>query len=406
MFNTSLSQHPLVKFKEFRLFFAGRILSSIGDKFFTITLAWWIISQGQKDSKLHLGLLMALNVLPAVLLGPAMGTLADRFSRKKCMQIANFIRFSLISILALLFFSNKLSLSLLYMMVFIISTFVPLFESSAQSSLKNLSDQESISQVVAINSTSIYLSNIIGAMMGGVMIAVIGIGWALGFNAACYFFSFSLISFVGLKYKKSSLKEKFSEQLNQGFLFLRKNKSILYMLLMFAALNLFAAPLTLLIPMIVKFELKETAHWLAFLDGSFALGAGITAVILSFRKSYSNIYLTIFLALLSMGLLMVLVGFTPMKYILIAEFLLIGASLAITNAIVVSLFQHFVPDDMKGRFFSLQVSIATAVIPLAYMLNGLMAQTLSVQTLLFVNGGLTIVAALPLLVIPRISNKI
>jgi hypothetical protein len=152
--------------------------------------------------------------------------------------------------------------------------------------------------------------------------------------------------------------------------------------------------------------LKETAHWLAFLDGSFALGAGITAVILSFRKSYSSIYLTIFLALFTMGLSMVLVGLTPIKYVLIAEFLVIGSTLAITNAIVITLFQRHVPDAMKGRFVSLQVSIATAVIPLAYLLNGLMAQSMAVHTMLFINGGLTVVAAIPILFIPRISNKL
>jgi len=402
----NLAQHPLVKFKEFRIFFAGRMLSSIGDKFFTITLAWWIISQGHENSKLHLGILMALNILPLVLLGSFMGTLADRFSRKKCMQLANFIRFSLISALTILFFTDSLTIPLLYVMVFIISSFVPLFESSAQSSLKSLSDEDSISQVVALNSTSVYLSNILGAMLGGVMIALIGIGWALCFNAACYFFSFLLISFVGLSYKHGAIKEKYSEQLKEGFRFLRNNKPILYMLLIFAALNLFAAPLMLIIPMIVKFELKETANWLAFLDGSFALGAGITAIILSFRKSYNKIYLIIFLALFAMGLLMVLVGYTPVKYVMITEFIAIGSTLAITNAIVLSLFQHNVPDDMKGRFFSTQVSIVASVVPLAYLLNGLMAQSLSVQTILLINGVMTIVSALPILFIPRISNKI
>lgn len=403
---TNLAQHPLVKFKEFRIFFAGRMLSSVGDKFFTITLAWWIISQGHANSKLHLGILMALNLLPLILLGPSMGTIADRFSRKKCMQLANFIRFSLITALTMFFFTNILSLPLLYVMVFIISTFVPLFESSAQSSLKNLSDAGSISQVVALNSTSVYLSNILGALLGGIMIAVIGIGWALAFNAVCYFSSFILISLVMLEYKPGAMKEKFSEQFKQGFRFMIKNKPILYMLLIFAALNLFAAPFTLIIPMIVKFELKETANWLAFLDGSFALGAGITAIILSFRKSYNRIYLTIFLALFAMGIFMILVGFTSIKYVMIAEFMVIGTTLALTNAIVLSLFQHHVPDDMKGRFFSTQVSIVASVVPLAYLLNGLMAQSMTVQTILLINGGMTVVAALPILFIPRISNKI
>jgi hypothetical protein len=178
------------------------------------------------------------------------------------------------------------------------------------------------------------------------------------------------------------------------------------MLLIFAALNLFAAPLALLIPMIVKFELQETAKWLALLDGSFAAGAGITAIILSFRRSYSRIYQVIFVALLLMGIMMAAVALTPIKYVMIAEFLIIGSTLAITNALAVSLFQRHVPDEIKGRFFALQVSVVTAVIPLAYLMNGLLTQSFEVQTVLMINGGLTALSAFFLLFIPRISNKV
>ena len=89
------SNHPLVLFRDFRHLFAGRLISSIGDKFFTIALAWWVISQGDADSRINLGILMALNLLPIVLFGPFMGTLVDRFDRRKCMLLADLCRGSL-----------------------------------------------------------------------------------------------------------------------------------------------------------------------------------------------------------------------------------------------------------------------------------------------------------------------
>lgn len=401
-----LADHPLVAYPKFRVFFTGRMLSSIGDKFFTITLAWYVVSQGQENSKLHLGILMALNVLPLVLLGSTMGTLVDRFSRRNCMQVANFVRFSLIGVLCALFFTGLLNLTVLYVLVFIISAVVPLFEASAQASLKDLSDEDSVSQTVALNSTSVYLSNILGAMLGGILIAAIGTGWALGINACCYLASFFFITALRIPGVVKGTREKFSSQMKEGFRFLKRQKPMLYMLLVFAALNLFAAPLTLLIPMIVKFELHETSKWLALLDGSFALGAGVTAIILSFRRKHQWVYQKIFVALAAMGLTMCAVALTPVKYFLIAEFMIIGAGLAITNALAVSLFQHYVPDEIKGRFFALQVSVATAVIPLAYLINGLLTQSLEVQTVMLINGIATAVSAFFLLFVPRISNKI
>jgi len=401
-----LKNHPLVRFAGFRIFFEGRILSSIADKFFTLTLAWWVISDGGEDSKFHLALLMAINVLPVVLLGPAMGTFVDRFSRKRCMQVANIIRGVLIFFLVFLNYNNMLNLSLLYVMVFFISMFVPLFESAAQSSLKDLSDESAVSQVVALNSTSIYLSNILGAMLGGIMIASIGKSGAMFFNASCYVLSFVLISFVRLKHEISSERENFFKQLKEGLVYLKNTKSVFYMLIVFAFLNLFAAPLVMIIPMIVKFTLNEGASWLAAIDGSFALGAGCIAVVLSFKKNYKKVYSSIFLLLLFMGLTIIFAGITYSRWIMIVEFFIIGVCLAYVNTIAISLFQHTVPDEMKGRFFALMVSVATSVIPIAYLLNGIMIQSFSISKVLLINGSAVAMSSVLILFIPRISNNI
>src|SRR6056297_3586878 len=121
-----MKNHPLLLFPDFRKFFAGRFASAIGDKFFSIALAWWVVNRGGPNASLHLGLLMTMTMLPIVIFGPVMGTLADRFHRKKCMISSDAARLSLLLIISALLATERLTLPVLYLLVFAISTFMPL----------------------------------------------------------------------------------------------------------------------------------------------------------------------------------------------------------------------------------------------------------------------------------------
>jgi MFS family permease len=113
-----MKNHPLIACSDFRKYFLGRSISAVGDKFYTIALAWWVLSQGENSGVLF-GILMASSILPVVLFGPMAGTLADRMNRKKCMLIADGARFFFISVLFILCMFDWLSLPLLYLLVFL-----------------------------------------------------------------------------------------------------------------------------------------------------------------------------------------------------------------------------------------------------------------------------------------------
>ncbi|MGC9196208.1 MAG: MFS transporter [Syntrophobacteraceae bacterium] len=384
--------------------FFGRMISAVGDKFFTLAVAWWIISQGDKQSKIHLSLLMAANILPMVLFGPAMGAIADRLSRKRCMIAANLFRALLLSILFLLFFRGGLTLPRLYILCFSISCFVPLFESSAQSSIEALTDPQSVPRAVALNSMTVYLSNILGAMLGGIALAVIGVGWAMAFDASCYLASTIFIATLSLHSSPAQNREGFNAQIKAGFRYLANAKDILSLLILFGCINLFAAPLMLLIPMIVRFVIHENASWLGIFEASFAFGAALTAGVLSFRKVFSSIYPIMFGCLTLMGLATGLIAFTPVKYLMAPEFFLIGLGLACTSALSMSLFQNHVPEDMKGRFFSILITVCFSVIPFAYLLTGFLSDLMTIRHVLMLNGTAIMLMAPILLVVPRISD--
>jgi len=85
-----MKENPLILFPDFRRLFISRIISAIGDKFFTLSLMWWVVSL--PNGKFGLSLAMAATFLPVVIFSPVMGTMADRHNKKYLMLLADFLR--------------------------------------------------------------------------------------------------------------------------------------------------------------------------------------------------------------------------------------------------------------------------------------------------------------------------
>lgn len=400
------TNHPLVLFQDFRHLFAGRLISSIGDKFFTIALAWWVISLGGTESRIHLGILMALNLLPIVLFGPFMGTLVDRFDRRKCMLVADLCRGGLAALLFLLLATGTLTLPVLYLITFFIAVFVPLFEAAVSSSLQQLVDDEHLSAAVAVDSSVVYLSSILGALLGGVLMAIYGVSGAFLFNALSFFVSFLFILSIRVNIPAVPSAVPYLEQLREGFAFLADHRPLLYLMALFGVFNFFSAPLLLFIPMIVKDLLQESVTWVAILEACLAAGSGLTALYFSFsRRAPTHTYPLIFAGMLLLGLMEAAIGLSTGRFFYAAELIGAGVAVAVVNTMALSLFQAVVPPAMKGRFFAVLSMVCVAVVPLTYMLNGFLTGIGSINAIILLNSGAAIVVSLAVLVIPKVSQR-
>ncbi len=102
----------------FILLLFGQIVSSTGNSIVYIGLIWWVITAySRTDSGIVLGTVLAFNVIPKVILGPFAGVLADRFSRKFIVVSSDILRGFVNALLAVMIFSNFLSLTWLYLLM-------------------------------------------------------------------------------------------------------------------------------------------------------------------------------------------------------------------------------------------------------------------------------------------------
>lgn len=386
-----IKKHPIYLFADFRKLFAGRMVSAIGDKFFQIALIWWALSESP-SGKSQAGLLMAAVFAPIVLLGPLMGTLADKYDRKKTMLAADFARAFFAFLLFILFQFNMLNFYTALLCVFLISSFAPLFESSAAGSLIRLTSPETLSAATAVDASSSQVSSVIGAAAGAVALGAIGIKGAFMANCAAYMISFFLILSI-----KSDLKPQKQESqshlksLKEGFAYLKKEKEIFSLVVFFAFLNFFASPIFVLIPMIVKFILSLDVKWLAVFEAFFAGGLTAVSFILGFKEKYEKPVSVLSLSILSAGIFFLILGFSQNRYFSLLSLTLLGGALSLGNVVILADFQNKVPDEFKGRFFSLITAVSFAIMPLSFAVNGFLAEKISVENTIIYNASAVII---------------
>jgi DHA3 family macrolide efflux protein-like MFS transporter len=383
-----LRAHVLFKYPDFLLYFLGRFISAVGDKVFTIAMSVWVVSENSASAKIHLGFLLAANTIPVVVLGPFAGAIADRFNRKICLLIADIVRFSVLFIALIMLINNMLTIAAMYVVCLLLASFVPLFESAAGASITYLVDEKDVSKAVALDGSVINISEIIGASLGGILVALFHFEGALLFNALTFLLSFICIIFIKkrlvpeIREKKHYLKE-----IREGFLFIKSNRTIYLLFTVFALVNFFTAPVFVLIPLLVKFKFHiSLAKWVASYETSLALGAGIVAIMLSFVHGFKKVHLVISISLLFFGIGYILTGISSVPFLVCLWLFISGSSLAFINIHAITLFQSLVPDAMKGRFFSLLTTVCFAAIPLAYIVTGIVSKYIAPDTLFLING--------------------
>jgi len=398
--------HPLALFADFRRLFAGRVISAVGDKFFSIAIAWWVLSEAGDKSKFHLGLIMAVNVLPVILFGPLLGTLSDRSNKRAVMLAADGARAALVLALGLLLYSGRLNLYWLYAICFLISGFGPLFESAVAASILKLTSEEKMPQAVAADASVLQLSNVVGSALGSVLMAAAGVAGAFLFNAAGYAASFAAVWGIRTPLEPEERTESsFIAEFKEGLAYTFGNRPLLSLILTFAAFNFFVSPILILIPMIVKFKLAASVTWLAVFETFFAGGSAALAGYLSFREARGSVYRWLFVSVLAVGLCFTGLYLAADRYLVCAILFAGGAALGGGNTLAITMFQSTVPDEMKGRFFSVLTTLAYAVMPLAFMTNGLLAEKYSVDFCLGLNAGATLALSFAVLVIPRLKSE-
>jgi MFS transporter, DHA3 family, macrolide efflux protein len=409
----------LVQKRNLMLFISGRLVSLIGCGIQLIALPLYILDK--TGSGAMMGLFSVASMLPALLMTPVSGIVGDRYNRKYIMVITDISRGLLIVVLAIMAFSEVLTIVWIFTIQVLISVLDSLFNSSGDAFLPDIVSRDALTRATAIKGGADGLSYVIGPIIGSVIYGLFGIKVVFVINALSYIVSGVWEGFIKYEYKKRVAKpltaKIFFHEIAEVGHFIHSHKGLKIMFVFACVVNLLLYPVfTVVLPYAYKqtigFSDIQYGYLNAFFMGGLLLGNIIMGTWLHktrFEKLIkTGVYLesTIF-ALFSIMLFPIVIRFFQGAswgyFWLLGLFLLaLGLNSTTINVPVDTSLQKMVKPEMRSRFFAVKGLLSMIAAPLGALVFGLMLDRFPVHWILV---GISTVVLFGTIVFTRVATS-
>lgn len=382
---------PLTVFASasFRKLWLATALSLFGDFFSYIAMAWLVLQL--TGSSLALGTVLVAQALPRAVLMVVGGALADRLSPRLTMLGSMGLRAAFVAPLAVLVLTGRVQMWEVYGIA-VVFGIVDAFFMPARTSIlpKVVADHELEPGNAALNVMS-QASVILGPVLGGLIVAALGTGWAFAGDAACFAAGFLLILWLpaaararadGAPHPDGGL----GGQIAAGFRYAWADSGIRVTLIVIAVIDFAAnAALGVGLPTLAHGRFAAGAGGLGILLGAWGVGATAGALGSGFvpppkRFGWMIVSLCVWLAL-GIGAVGLLPSLLPAALVMGFS----GVATGVVNTYGVSWLQRRTDPAMQGRVMSLVMLASMGLTPVAYAAAGAIANVN--PTLLFLIAG-------------------
>jgi MFS family permease len=174
--------------RDFRLLFTGQTFSLIGSSITTVALAFAVLEISH-NSPTDLGIVVAAGLVPLVAFLLIGGVWADRLPRQWVMMISDVVRFACQAVMAWLLLTHRATIVELVALQFVRGTAEAFFRPAQTGLVPHTVSPDHLQQANALRGLTESLGMTMGAAMGGVLVAAIGTGWAIGIDSLTYLIS-------------------------------------------------------------------------------------------------------------------------------------------------------------------------------------------------------------------------
>jgi len=378
-----MSQNSL--FRKFMMIWFGQLISNIGSGLTAFTLGVFAFQKTQ--SAICYSLIMLFSFLPALILKPIGGVLADRYDRRLLMIIGDLGAASGLLFILAFQIAGSLEVWHIYTGVAISSIFAAVQNPSYKASVTDfLTDEEysKASGLMQLASSSQYL---ISPVLAGILFSFMNIEYILVIDI----FTFVVAVFTVFGVKRTMMRKErkqesasVAKELSEGVKYLVANKGILVLAVIITLICFYMGFLqTLMGPMVLGFTSPKS---FGIAQSLCAVGILVSSLIIGVKGSSKNHIKTMSLFLALAGLFYALMGVSSNIYLIVIPGFLFFYTLAFIQTSAEVLIRQNVDNEKQGRVWSLISVITQLGYPLAYCMAGFFAD--KVFNPLLVPGGL------------------
>jgi len=381
-----------LRVRNFRLFFAGQLISQCGTWMQTIALGWLVL-QLSHNSGFAVGLVIALQFIPTLLFGAWGGLIADRFDKRTVLFYTQAAMATVAVLLTVVDLTNVVQLWMIYVIVFGFGMALAVDNPTRQSFVPELVPTAELPNAIGLSSAIFQLARILGPAIAGVLIVAVGTGVCFALNAVSFVFIVAALLMMrpgDLNREAPLVREK--GQLRDGLHYIWRTPELRAILLLTLVVGIFAINSPVVLPLLAKITFGGNAavySWFTIAMGTGALfGALLVANVTRARGTL------LFATGMTFGVAICVASLAPTRGLFIALLVVVGAGQISFLATCNSLLQLISDPLMRGRVMAVYTITILGTTPIGGPLIGWISEQFGPRWGFAIGGIATVIGVL------------
>jgi len=372
--------------RNYRLFFFGQLVSLTGTWMQSVAQSW--LAYRLTGSAALLGIVGFAGQIPAFLLSPLGGLVADRRDRRRVLLVTQATSMALAFLLAGLTLAGRIGVLGLVAIATGLGVVNAFDIPARQSFVVEMVGRDDLVNAIALNSSVFNGARTIGPAVAGILVAKIGEGWCFFANGTSFLAVLVALLAMRLPGRAAVARPRGSAvaELAEGLRFVAGNRPVRALLLLLGLVSLTGMPFAVLMPVFAEKILGGGARGLGILLGASGIGALAGAMSLAGRDGVRG--LGSWVAAGAIGLGGALVAFSLSRSFWLSAALLVpvGFSMMLEMASSNTLLQSMVPDALRGRVMAAYAMMFMGMAPIGALAAGLLAEAIGAPRTVALGG--------------------
>lgn len=359
--------------RNYRLYWIGNVISQSGSWMQSVAQGWLVLIL--TGSPFVLGLISAMPAIPAISLSLLGGVAADRFPKRRLMQVTQTALLILSGIMAILTLTGRIQIWQIALIVLGFGIANAFDQPARQAFVVELVGKKDLLNAIALNSTAFNLTRIVGPSIAGILLSIFGPGWCFLINS---------LSFVGPVAALQAMDvpdtvvhqqgTSVLQNLREGLSFSNHEPNIRLQLILALIPSVFGFPYITMMPVFANDVLHVGSSGLGLMMAFVGIGALSGALTLASAGERRSRGMMMIVGLIIFAFAIITFSISRVFPLSLACLVLGGWAIITYSATNNTLLQTQVPDEYRGRVMSLNAMIGMGFTPLGSLLIGTIAE--------------------------------
>ncbi len=358
----------------YRIWAGGALVSNVGTWMQRTAQDWLVLSELTQHKASAVGIVMALQFGPQLLLLPLTGMAADLLDRRKLLLFTQAAMGLLALGLGLLCISGLVQLWHVYVFAFLLGCVTAFDSPVRQTFVSEIVEEDDLTNAVALNSTSFNAARMLGPAVAGLLISSVGSGWVFIINAFSFAAVIGSLLLLRVELLRRALRLKATRaSLGEGFRYVRQRPDLMAILLMLFLIGTFGLNFPIFLSTMSVTAFHAGAGQYGVLSSIMACGSVAGALLAAGRGRPTLALLLGAAALFGVGC--ALAAVMPNYWLFGIMLVVIGIAAQTFTTSVNSSVQLSTAPAMRGRVMAILLAISAGGTPLGAPIVGWVADT-------------------------------